>query len=139
MSEQKKERHYSTMTEAEREVWDAETDAEYAKALAATKQAGKRKRARRYIGCPHEYLVDVCRLPHKRTTLVIALLVYRQTKVRRSQTVTLPCPDLVELGVDPRRKREALRNLEAAGIVRLRRLGPGQKTEVTLLWRPASS
>ena len=138
MSEQKKERHYSTMTQAELDEHDAGMEAEYAEAVAATKRPGKQKRARQYIGCPWEFLVDICRLPHKRTTLVIALLVYRQTKVRRSQTVTLSGPDLVELGVDPRRKREALRSLEAAGIVRLRRLGRGQKTEVTLLWRPAS-
>jgi hypothetical protein len=138
MNEQKKERHYANMTEAELDAWDAETDVEYAKAQAATKRSGKRKRAERHIGAPWEFFADLCRLPHKRTTLVIALLVYRQTKVRSRQTVTLSGPELAELGVDPRRKREALHNLEAAGIVRLRRLGPGQKTEATLLWRPTS-
>ena len=106
MSEQKKD--YSTMTAAELAEDDAKTEAEYAKAVAATKRLGKLKRGRRYIGCPWEFLVDVCRLPHKHTILIVALLVYRQTKV------------------------------EAAGIVRLCRLRPGQKTEVTLLWRPTS-
>ena len=58
-------------------------------------------------------------------------------KVRRSQTVVLPGPELAELGVDRSRKREALLSLKAAEIIQLRRAGPGQKTEVTLLWRPA--
>jgi hypothetical protein len=138
MSEPNKERHYSTMTQAELNAWDAETDAEQAEQMAAVKRPGKRKRARRYVGAPWEFFADICRLPHKGTTMIVALLVYRQTKVRRRQTVTLPGPELAELGVDPRRKREALRNLEAAGIVRLHRPGPGQKTEVTLLWRPSS-
>jgi hypothetical protein len=138
MTEQKKERHYSTMTQAELAEWDAEWEADYAKAVAATKRPGKRKHAQRYIGAPWEFFARICRLPHKSTTMIVALLVYRQTKVRRSQTVTLSGPELAELGVDPRRKREALRSLEAAGIMRLRRQGPGQTTEVTLLWRPAS-
>jgi hypothetical protein len=126
------------MTQAELDAWDAEIEANYQKAVAATTRPGKRKRAQ-YIGCPWEFLVDVCRLTRGRTALVIALYAYRQTRVRRSQTVTLPGAELVELGVDPRRKREALHSLARAGVIRLRRAEPGRATEVTLLWRPTSA
>ena len=135
MNEQKKD--FASMTPAELAVADAEGEAEYEKVVAAAKLPKMRKRARQHIGCPWEFLVAVRRLPHKSTTLLVALLVYRQTKVFRNQAVTLPGPQLAELGIDPRRRREALHNLEAAGIVRLR-MGPGQRTEITLLWRPAA-
>jgi hypothetical protein len=137
MSEQKKERHHSTMTQAELDAWDAETEADYQKTVSATTRPGKRKRAR-YIGCPWEFFVDVRRRTHGSTALTVALYVYRQTRVHRSQTITLSGAELAELGVDRSRKREALMSLEAAGIVRLSRAGSGQSTEVTLLWRPAS-
>ena len=92
----------------------------------------------RYIGCPWEFLVDVRRRTRGSTALIVALYVYRQTQVRRGQAVTLSGPELAELGVDRSRKREALLSLEAAGIVRMSQTGSGQKTEVTLLWRPTS-
>ena len=49
MSEQKKERHYATTTEAEKAEWDAEIDAEQAEVMAAIKRAGKRKRGQRTL------------------------------------------------------------------------------------------
>jgi hypothetical protein len=138
MNEQKKERHHTTMTPAELAEWDAEIEADVEKAEAATKQSGRRKRARRHIGCPWEFYADVCRLTRGRTALTVALYVYRQTQVRRHRTVTLSGVELVELGVHLGRKWTTLRNLEDVGIVRLRRAGPGQRMEVTLLWRSTS-
>ena len=100
MNEQEKERHYSTMTEAELAEWDAEIEAEAQKAKAATQRHSKRKRARRYIGCPWEFLVDICRRARGSTALIVALCVYRQTTIHRRQTVTLNAAELAELGVD---------------------------------------
>ena len=124
------------MTEAEKRAWDAEIDAEQAVLVAATKLTGKRKRGARYIGCPEEFLADVCRLTEGRAPALIALCVYRQTKVRRNLTVTLSGPELADLGIDRSLKRKALNSLEAARVIQILKVGPGQKTEVTLLWRP---
>jgi hypothetical protein len=123
------------MTDKEKDDW---IEADFQQVVAETTRSGKRKRAK-HVGCPLEFLVDVCRLTRGRTALVLALHVYRRTRVCRGETVTLDGAELAELGVGPRRRRETLHNLEAAGIVRLRQPGPGQKTAATLLWRPASS
>ena len=105
---------------------------------AATARPGKRKRAGRHIGCPWEFYAAVCQLTRGRAALTVALYVYRQTQVRRRQTVTVDGAELAELGVDRKRSHEAIHNLEDAGVVRLDRVGLGRKTEVTLLWCPAS-
>jgi hypothetical protein len=49
--------------------------------------------------------------------------------------VTLPLEELAELGVNRRRKNEALAKLQAAGLIRIESAGAGQSAEVTLLWR----
>ena len=38
MSEQEKERHYATMTEAEKAAWDAEIETDYERVQATTKR-----------------------------------------------------------------------------------------------------
>jgi hypothetical protein len=115
--------------------WDAEIEAEFQRAVRAAKAAGKRKRGRRHVGAPLDFIADVCRRTDGRTTLVVALLIYRRTHVCRSQTVTLPGSELAALGIDPRRKGEALTKLEAVRLVRLER-ARGRSTKVTLTWQP---
>jgi hypothetical protein len=116
--------------------WDAEIEAEFQRVVAAVKSAGKRKRGRRHVGAPLDFLIDVCQRTEGRTALVVALAVYRRTHVCRSQTVTLPAGELAELGITRRRKNEALAKLEAAGLIRLEKVATGRSTKVTLTWQP---
>ena len=137
MNEQKKD--YASMTQAELDADDAKTEAEFRRLQEATKLPRKRKRARQHIGCPWEFLVTVRQHIQGSAALLVALCVYRQmAREKRYGALTLPGPDLVELGVNRSLKQRALRDLEAAGIVRLVDKGPGQKIEVTLLWRPTT-
>ena len=81
--------------------------------------AGQRKRGRRHVGFPLEFLIDICRLTEGRTALVVAEVIYRRTYVCRDRTVTLPAAELAELGITRRRKNEALARLQAAGLIRV--------------------
>ena len=65
-------------------------------------------RAARYIGAPLSFVREVCLLTDGRIALVVALCIYRRTRVCSNWTVTLPTTDLAELDVDRSRKREAL-------------------------------
>ena len=122
---------------AERDLadWDAEIEAEFQRAVAATKTAGRKKRGQRLVGFPFTFLADVCRLTEGRATLVVAELIYRRTYVCNSRAVTLPGAELAALGIDRSQKRKALARLEAAGFIRTEKAGSGQATRVTLLWR----
>ena len=115
--------------------WDAETEAEFQRVVRTSKSAAQRKRGRRHVGFPLAFLADVCRLTEGRATLVVALLIYRRIYVCNDRTVTLPSAELVELGIDRSQKRKALARLEAAGFIRIEKIGSGQATRVTLLWR----
>jgi hypothetical protein len=115
--------------------WDAEIEADFQRAVAATKAAGRRKRGRRYIGFPLAFLVDVCRLVPGRSAvpIAIAVLIYRRTIVCRSRTVTLPGTELAELGIDRPQKSRALALLARVGLIRIEQK-PGRTAAVTLLW-----
>jgi hypothetical protein len=71
--------------------WDREIEAEFQRTVSATKAAGARKQGERYVGAPWAFLVDVCRQTDGRSTLVVALCIYRRTYV---QIVPVP----VEIG-----------------------------------------
>jgi hypothetical protein len=94
-----------------------------------------RQRGRRHVGFPWAFMADVCRLTEGRTALAVAIYIYRRTHVCRSQTVTLPAAELAELGVDRRRKQEALVMLQEAGLISAQR-AVGRTTRVTLTWQP---
>ena len=117
--------------------WDAEIEADFQRAVAANKAAGQRKRGRRHVGFPWAFLVDVCRLTEGRVVLVLAIYIYRRTHVCRSSTVTLSLEEFGELGVNRRRKNEALAKLQAAGFIRIESAPAGQSAKVTLLWQPS--
>jgi hypothetical protein len=116
--------------------WDAEIEAEFQREVAATNRAGRLKRGVRLVAFPWAFLVDVNRLTEGRTTLNVAMYIYRRTHVCHSQTVMLPIGELGELGIDRKRRHEALTMLEAAGLVRLERMAPGRSAKVTLTWKP---
>src|SRR6266568_9673270 len=73
--------------------WDAEIEAGFQREVAATKRAGRLKQGRKHVGFSWAFLVDVCRLTKGRTTLVVAIYIYRRTHVCRSKTITLPASE----------------------------------------------
>jgi hypothetical protein len=99
-----------------------------------TKRKRQPRRPARYIGAPLSFLSDVCRLTEGRTTLLVALCIYRRTCVCDSRTVTLPNAELAELGIDWRRKREALARLQSAGLIEVKSTR-GRTARITLKWR----
>ena len=48
-------------------VWDAEIEADFHRAVAATKAVGRKKRGQRLVAFPMTFLIDVCRLTEGRT------------------------------------------------------------------------
>jgi hypothetical protein len=125
----------SKATERSLAEWDAEIEADFQRAVAATKADGRKQRGRRLIGCPMAYLIDVCRLTKGRAALLVALLVFRRTVVCGSRTVTLPGGELAELGIDRSMKRKALARLKAGGLIRIEQDAPRHTTRATLLWQ----
>lgn len=136
MSEQKEERRYSTMTQAELDAWDAEIEVDYRKAVAATKRPGKLKRDQRFVGCPWGFLVDVRSRTLNGAALVVALYVFRMAAKSKSRTVKLSGAELAELKVGRIGRHKALHILAAAGLIRLHRAARGRAGNVELLWRP---
>jgi hypothetical protein len=92
------------------------------------------QRRDRYIGCPWEFFRTAVRTTNGKAALVLALMIYRRGKVRKSQTVTLPPGELTALGITRKTSHKALRQLQAAGLVQLHPTAPGHKTIITLLW-----
>ena len=64
-----------------------------------------RRRAKRLIGAPLEFVSEVCRLTEGRATLVVALYTYRRVQICDNRTVTLPSGELAELGIVPQYKQ----------------------------------
>jgi hypothetical protein len=86
------------------------------------------------MGATLSFVSDVCLLTEGRTALVVALCIYRRTRVCRSRTVTLLTRELVELDIDRSRKREALARLQNAGLIKVDSR-PGRLAQITLTWR----
>jgi hypothetical protein len=133
MTEQKKD--YSTMTAAELAEDDAKTEAEYAKAVAATKQAGKLRRKKfqaTFVVFPMRW-VDVLESANAdRGTyrLAIRLLVEAYEREHRGGDIMLSS----EVTRMPRNsKYRAARKLEALGLIRVERRGPKQSPAIHVL------
>jgi DNA-binding transcriptional ArsR family regulator len=89
------------------------------------------RRARQFIPpVPMEWFRRACLLPGK--ALVVALVAWYRSKVERSPTVILTQTGLSELGVSRQAKYRALRRLEEAGLVTVRRRGH-KSPEVTVI------
>ena len=102
-----------------------------------TRKAGggdRRAKAKRYIGAPWEFIVDVRRLTRGATTLTVALYIYRRTVVTDNLTVTLPSAELSELGVTRQCKQMALTHLETVRLIKVENVR-GRTARITLLWQ----
>ena len=77
-------------------------------------------------------------LPVVRTPahLVVALLIYRECLLRRSNTVPLSNGELGELGISRYAKYRALAWLREAGVIAIEEAKTGRSVRVTLLWFP---
>jgi hypothetical protein len=101
----------------------------------AAKRKRPLRRTIRYIGAPLSFVHDVCRLTEGRTTLLVALCIYRRTHVCNSRTVTLPSVELAELGIARKSKRDALAKLQRARLIKVKN-AVGRTSRITLTWRP---
>jgi hypothetical protein len=113
--------------------WDAEIEAEFQRVARQTKPIKGKRHGKQLIGCPIAFMADVCRKTEGRTALVVALCVYRRTRVCNAQTITLPASELAELGVNRPRKCEALVKLQRAGVIEVEN-ATGRTAKVTLVW-----
>jgi hypothetical protein len=125
---------------------EAEIEAEFARAQAATRAATEAGRAaqaelrrhrqgQRFVGATFDFIRAVCQQTRGRAALAVALLIIRRTIIHRSLTVTLPGPELEALGLNRDAKRKALAQLVAAGLVRVEPTLPGHSAPVTLIWK----
>jgi hypothetical protein len=111
--------------------WDREIEADFQRAVAATRAAGKRKGKGKEggpfamvpLGCSKE-MAKACRSP---ALAVCVHLLYLSWKTK-SRTVALSTPD----GYHHNSKDRVLRKLEAAGVVRVARHS-GRNPRVTIL------
>jgi len=79
-----------------------------------------RRQQNSFIGCPVPWLKRVRPAVQSADQLIVALYVYRRTKVCRSKTVSISNAGLQkELGISRQTKYRALSRLESAGIIRI--------------------
>jgi hypothetical protein len=123
------------MTERDLKEWDAEIEADFQRAVAATKTAGKAKRGRRLMGAPLAFWVALREAGLPWLAVVLAIYIYRRTKVTNSNTVTLIAAELAELKIDRHKRSRATRQLATAGVIRVNRTGYGRSLQVTLRMR----
>jgi hypothetical protein len=114
---------------------DAQIEADYQRAVARTKAAGKAKRGHRLMGAPWAFWIALREAKLPWLAVVLAIYIYRRTKVTNSNTVTLAGSELHELKIDRYQCSRTLRRLIAAGVVQTGRTGNGQSLRVTLLLR----
>jgi hypothetical protein len=93
-----------------------------------------RRRAKRLLGAPFEFVADVCRLTEGRATLVAALYIYRRVRICDDRTVTLPSGELAELGIVRQNKQRALIKLQRARLIKVENES-GRTSRVTLIWQ----
>jgi hypothetical protein len=113
--------------------WDAEIETEFQRTVAATKKAGKAKRGHRLMGAPWALWVALREAELPWLAVVLAIYIYRCTRVTGSNSVTLVGTELNELKIDRHKRSRALRQLGTAGVIRVNRTGHGRALQVTLL------
>ena len=77
-------------------------------------------------------VLPVVRTPDQ---LVVALLLYRECLLRRSNTVALPNGELRKLGISRQTKYRALNQLQESGAITIESRN-GRSAQVTLHWFP---
>lgn len=115
--------------------WDVEIEAEFQRTVTATKAAGKAKRDHRLMGAPWAFWVALCEAKLPWLAVVLAVYIYRRTRVTGSNTVTLIGAEMNELRVDRYQRSRALRRLASAGVIRASQTENGRSLRVTLLLR----
>jgi hypothetical protein len=113
--------------------WDAEIEAEFQHTVAATKKAGRAKRGHRLMGAPWAFWVALREAELPWLAVMLAIYIYRRTRVTGSNDVTLVSAELNELKIDRHKRSRALRQLITAGVIRVNRTGHGRALQVTLL------
>jgi hypothetical protein len=122
-----------TANAAERDLaeWDAEIEAEFRRAVAANKTAGRRKKkAEPFVMVPLWWIAAATKATKTRKALVCVELLYAAWKAK-SSTFPLPNGRLKKLGVGREAKRRALQDLERAGLITVER--PTRKTLIVSL------
>ena len=89
-----------------------------------------------YVIVPLAWLSKVRQVVQSIDQLLVAMLLYRQCLVTRSQTVTLSNGALAAFGIPRQTKYRALTWLQKAGAVTIEEAGNGRSARVTLHWFP---
>jgi hypothetical protein len=80
----------------------------------------KAKRSGRFMGCSLPWFVWMFPLVKSKEQLAVALYLYRRCCICRSDTVTVPTGELVELGLGRWGKYRLLLSLEQVGILQVK-------------------
>jgi hypothetical protein len=119
------------MTDRDLEEWDAEIEAEFQRVVAASKTAGKRKKAERFVKVPLWWIEIAAKDARSPTTLVLIELLYAAWKAK-SSTFPLPNARLKALGVSREIKARVLRDLERRPVILVKRM-PRKTPIITLI------
>jgi hypothetical protein len=92
--------------------------------------------AKGYVNVPFAWLARVLPVVRTPTHLVVAMLIYRECLVRRSNSVALPNGELRKLGISRHAKYRALAWLHGAGVIAIGESNTRCSVRVTLLRFP---
>jgi hypothetical protein len=120
------------MTDRDLAEWDAEIEANFQRAVAATKTNGRRKRTTEpFVKVPLWWIEGAAKATKSPTILVLIEILRLRWLTQRS-TVTLSNARLRKLGVNRKVKYHVLRDLVRAHFVSVE-WGTGKAPRVTLL------
>jgi hypothetical protein len=111
--------------------WDAEIEADFQRAVRATKEAGKRKRKEAFAMIPLLWATRAAKATRTPKAMVWVRLPYLAWR-QRARTFPLPNKWLEDQGVSRHVKNRALCELEADGLIAVERR-PRKSPRVTLL------
>jgi hypothetical protein len=92
--------------------------------------------AKGYVMVPLAWLARIKAEVRTPTQLVVALLIYRDCLLHRSNTVALSNSELRKLGISRYAKYRALVWLREAGVIAAEEANHGRSSRVKLLWFP---
>jgi hypothetical protein len=107
--------------------------ADFQPTVVAIKTAGKARHGRRHMGAPWALWVVLREAKLSWLTVILAIYIYRRTRVTGSNTVTLVSAELDELKINRYQRSLALRRLAAVGVIQMDRIGPGRSLRVRLV------
>jgi hypothetical protein len=115
------------MVERDLAEWDREIEADFRRAVAATRAAGKRKKAEPFAIVPLDWATKAAKAGKSPATIICIRLLYLSWKTK-SRTVILSNRD----GINRGSKDRVLRNLERAKLIQVDRRS-GRSPRVTIL------